>query len=1061
MVEILVLGAVEATVEGEPRPIGGAKQRALLARLLVSEGKALTPAQLCEDLWNTEPPRNPAHALQARISRLRATLPLDIEFVNGGYRLDPSAVPSDAGQFTYLQEQAAAHLAADELAQAGECLHSALSLWRGPAFADVPDIPGLRAESARLEHHWGRAIADRIDVDLALGHDASLVSELSSLVEEYPSRERHWGQLMLAQYAAGHVQDSLKTFEQARTAFTEASGAAPGKALRELHVAILREQPAERLLRIPGGVREQYSAPSETHVRHSPATDAKAPRLSSNRHTDLIARLEKSRAVLITGPPGIGKSHVLRSVRSDLLRRGHTVPLLAGSTLGLKVPLGVFAGAVLQPESAQEGRLDSASSLINYFARHRSNITILVDDVNLIDESSLFVIMQLIRSTHINVILSTRNLTSAPPEIQALYDSGELTEAPITALSDAEAHDLATRLVDGQFAPETGARILAAAEGNPLHLREIVEGSRSDSRLVGTDHGWELRGDPTPTARLVQVAGERFAGLKGATIEAAMRVAIAGELAPEALNDTDRAALSRTDLITITDSGWLRLARPLDREVLRHRSSEMLWIELTRDVVRLLRSPVAAGRPQAHLRADLLALDLSDPIDIPATLVLAERALAAFDERLALRAAHAIVTQDPAHAEAHRVLGLAASALGQLELADNHFSLAGEHATSDADRTAIARAHAQHRGLRLHDAAGALHIIEDALGSVTGEDSRAHLERAQMRWATIAGMGSPPVSAPTLTADAADALSLITVGMSGVLTGPLAEAVRSLTQLREVPSDIIDRIPGGQTLIELTAVMALSYSGDVVATQRRLRSRIAEAESEAPETVGTWEYAQGFIELFSGDAERAYEIACSAVKHLRWRDASGLISAARALAAAAARATGRAEESEQGFAAISESAVGDPKVVMLRAWADAWNDHAAGHSADAAHKLLDAARWLLTAQHTFFAGMLAHCAMRTAHLDAEAQALIESTVEIGGGGLLELFSRHAEARRTDDAFGLDVVARHARELGLASTASDTWSALSGVSGDSALVKVRREAMDQLRAQCPDMVTWAR
>src|SRR5690606_38742296 len=131
------------------------------------------------------------------------------------------------------------------------------------------------------------------------------------------------------------------------------------------------------------------------------------------------------------------------------------------------------------------------------------------------------------------------------------------------------------------------------------------------------------------------------------------------------------------------------------------------------------------------------------------------------------------------------------------------------------------------------------------------------------------------------------------------ITGPLAEAERVLAQLRRVPAEIIDRVPGGAALVALTEVMALSYSGDIVATERLLRQRIADAEAHAPETVGMWEYAYGFSELFAGDAATAYALADAAASHLRWRDTTGVLPAAQALAAAAASATGRAEQAEQ------------------------------------------------------------------------------------------------------------------------------------------------------------------
>lgn len=1053
--EILALGPVEARVGERELAIGGPKQRALLARLVVARGHPVSVSRLCGDLWAEDAPRDPVHALQARVSRLRSALPpLEIDRVNGGYRLHPASFHADTMRFENLRKEGSALLADGALTQAAERLRDALGLWRGPAFADVPELFALEAEAVRLEELRVSALTDRIDIDIALGNEADVIPELAALVEGSPLRERHWGQLMAALYRIGNRQEALEVYARARAMSADLLGVEPSGELGQLHVRILRNEPPESLLRLPAATRTVASTDA------APGRDIITETSVTSNATDSLARLVRERgALIVTGPGGIGKTHLLRALRERFEAQHCLAPLLSASALSQSIPLGVFAGATgfLAEEWA------TPAAVINSFARHRSTTVLLVDNVNLLDDSSMFVVTQLISAARVPVVVVTRDLTEAPEAIRALYDSGALTEVRVNTLSDEEVHDLATSITGGRLTPDTRSRIVDAAAGNPLRLREMVTGSLTGGRLVETDFGWELRGEPVPSPRLAQLSGARFDELDQAGVECLSLIAIAGEYPIEALEAAQRRIVARTDVLELSDNGWLRMADPLDREVLRARSSDVLWNDLTREVVRVLKSDLAAGVPQAQRRAHVLALDLGDPIDVPETIALAERALGAFDERLALRAARAVIAQSPANVHAHRLAGAAASALRMWDETGAHFETARRHAGSEAEVTAVALAHARHRGLRLHDAAGALEIVEAALGLVTDPREVGHLRRARMRWAAVAGMGGGVAPPPELPTDAAEALGLIVVGVSGVITGPLDEAHRVLAQLAEVPDELIGLVPGGEDLVALTEIMAVSYSGDMVTTRRLLHHRIAEARTRAPESLGQWEYALGFAELFSGDTAEAHALAASAVDSLGWRDTTGLLPAAQALRAASAQATGELPGgSPRGFDAIPEAAAQDPKVVVLRAWAEARVARAEGRGAEAALSLLETARWLLAAQHTFFAGMLAHCVVRAASHREEAVALLHEAHAVGGGGLLALLLRHGLATVAGDLFELDRIALEARELGLAATAADTWTAVVRSSGGDVLPERRqqlRAAIDQLYAERPALASW--
>lgn len=788
-------------------------------------------------------------------------------------------------------------------------------------------------------------------------------------------------------------------------------------------------------------------------------------RSAPNRTTRLLAALDAQRALLLTGGRGSGKTHLLRAVSSALTGSGHYAPVFSGGGIGALLPLGAFIGAGDLPADS----LSSPAGVIDAFARRRTSTVLVLDDVDRLDEASLHVVVHLLATTRLRALLAAPDLLTAPEPIRRLYDGGDLHEWPLEPLSDREAAQLARSELQGELTPTALIDVLAAARGNPLHLREVLRGSVLRGRLVQTDHGWDLRGTPVPTPRLAQFIGQRFDGLDQASLDAATCVAIAGELPAAVLGTAERRALARADVIEVTEQNWVRLSHPLDAEYLRSRCSPALWVDLVRDVVTMLRDPATGAPPQTRRRAELLALDHALPADVEALLDVAEHALGSFDEPLALRAAETVIATDPDRVHAHRIAATAASVLGVTDAeiaatADQHFAAARERAVTDQERTTVALAHAEHLALRRHDGEGALAVLLAVQEAVVDDECLAHLHRASLRWSMVAGMGGGPIAAPDGVSTPESAIGLITAGVSGVVAGPLQDSVAVLPRLREIPDELVALIPGGDTLIDLTACMALSYTGDVVATRARLEQQIAAARQHAPGDLGVWEYALGFLELLSADAERAYELGRSSAAHLAWRDSTGLHAPALALTAAAAAATHRPVEARKVVESIPEPATVDPKVVMLSRWAEAWQLKEKQQPAAAAARLVDTARWLLDdAQHTFFGGMTAHCAARLGHqVDAAAQVL-RTARDRAGGGLLQLLSRHASAMAVADVDGLDDIAADARELGVVVTAADTWSwlarATDRASGTDLRPRRHRLAVDALRADVPGMALW--
>jgi YVTN family beta-propeller protein len=240
-----VLGPVEARRDGHELLLGGPKQRALLAILLLGANEVVSRDRLADGLWGERPPSSVEHTLDNYVSRLRKALGPDrLIRRTPGYvlRVEPSEL--DSARFEELFREGREALACGDATAASSALRTALGLWRGPALADVLDEPFAAVESGHLEERRLLALEERIEADLALGAAAELVPELERLVRDEPFRERPLGQLMLALYRAGRQAEALSVFQAGRRRFAEQLGLEPGPQLIEMQRKILEHDPS-------------------------------------------------------------------------------------------------------------------------------------------------------------------------------------------------------------------------------------------------------------------------------------------------------------------------------------------------------------------------------------------------------------------------------------------------------------------------------------------------------------------------------------------------------------------------------------------------------------------------------------------------------------------------------------------------------------------------------------------------------------------------------------------------------------------------------------------------
>jgi DNA-binding SARP family transcriptional activator len=237
-----VLGPLAVERDGAPVPLGAAKQQALLALLLLEDGRPVSVGRLIEGLWGAAPPRSATKAIQLYVSQLRKLLGGDaIETRGDAYALRVASL--DLREFERLAGEGRAQAAAGRFDDASHRFAAADAHWRGDALAGL-DEPGLAAPRARLEELRLLVRELWVDARLALGEHADLVPELSMLARRHPLRERLHEQLMLALYREGRQADALEAYRRLRDTLHDDLGLEPHARLRELQHAILRQDGA-------------------------------------------------------------------------------------------------------------------------------------------------------------------------------------------------------------------------------------------------------------------------------------------------------------------------------------------------------------------------------------------------------------------------------------------------------------------------------------------------------------------------------------------------------------------------------------------------------------------------------------------------------------------------------------------------------------------------------------------------------------------------------------------------------------------------------------------------
>jgi DNA-binding SARP family transcriptional activator len=387
-----ILGPLEAFDGERALSLGGSRQRAVLALLLLRANEALSRDVIIDELWGETPPPTAAKVLQNCISALRKELPEGgqaLRTVGGAYALAVARGELDRDRFEQALSKGRAALSSGESDEAAAELRAALALWRGGPLCDFAYERFAQDEIVRLEELHVEAVEDRIEADLALGAADELVAELESLVARHPLRERLRRQLMLALYRSGRQAEALAAYRDARQTLLGELGIEPTRALQQLEKAILAQDPAL------DGERRQPASPAAPGRRAATPVvgrDAELAAFDAGLDDALAGR---GRLFLVVGPPSAGKTHLADEVASRAKRRGAAVRWGRGWDGGDAPPYWPWRQAIRDlpaPDGAERFAYFATVTELLRAEAAKQPLMLVLDDLQAADEDSLLLL---------------------------------------------------------------------------------------------------------------------------------------------------------------------------------------------------------------------------------------------------------------------------------------------------------------------------------------------------------------------------------------------------------------------------------------------------------------------------------------------------------------------------------------------------------------------------------------------------------------------------------------------------------------------------------------------
>src|SRR6478672_4109155 len=273
----------------------------------------------------------------------------------------------------------------------------------------------------------------------------------------------------------------------------------------------------------------------------------------------LIGRSEEMRAIqaaisasdvsgiVVYGAAGVGKSRIAREALSAAEARGCEGRLAVGTSSARAIPLGVFSAwapsGVTDTVELLHGVIESLTA-----ASSGATVVVCVDDVQLLDDLSIFVVHQIVQRGAAQVILTIRGGEPIPAALQEIWKVGRFDRLDLQPLSLDETSTLLSATFEGPVDPDAAQRLWKLTRGNVLYLRNIVEQEVADGRIVRQHGYWRWIGDPVMPPGLVELIESRIGALLGPVGDVVDALAVGEPIELAALRRiTDPEAVEEAD----------------------------------------------------------------------------------------------------------------------------------------------------------------------------------------------------------------------------------------------------------------------------------------------------------------------------------------------------------------------------------------------------------------------------------------------------------------------------------------------------------------------------------
>lgn len=561
--------------DGRDLSVGGIKQRAVLAILLLNAGSSVDLDTLVDLVWDDTPPAKPISSVRAYIANLRRAFadadPMGAQALmtdTTGYRLDVAADELDTTTFERLTTEGREALTVGEAARAEESLRIALDLWRGPALADFRDHRFADAAVHRFSALRTMAAEGLYEAGLQLGRDAELIPGLEEQVRIDPLHERLWGQLMVALYRSGRRAEALATYQRARTVLGDELGVAPGAALEHLRREIAKESAGLDFTPLRMELR---TAVVDTPRNHRiVGRDRELSVLA-----DLVAATPRGRGAMtvIRGDSGTGKSSMAAAVVDDAVEQGfvfawstqtdgireppmwtwvHIVDRLVGHAhpdavtratafapdlLSARRPASVLP----EPDSAVASRFEDAEKIATVIAMliGTTPTVLVLDDLHRADRPTravLEVVSHRLRELPLLIVVTWQDAGPdrplRPKAFDRLLSRSDTVTIRLGPLAPAAVGELVAVETRVRAHPDLVAAVHDRTGGNPFHTRELARLLHAGGHLDADTRRIDIDVPPDAVAGVVR---RRLAGLPRRTRDALGIGALLGVVVESAL----------------------------------------------------------------------------------------------------------------------------------------------------------------------------------------------------------------------------------------------------------------------------------------------------------------------------------------------------------------------------------------------------------------------------------------------------------------------------------------------------------------------------------------------